>query len=356
MKLKLNLLAGALVAGCLAHQAGAQPTVSTVPAARPPAGAESKVARLLDIEVRNDQDQRLGQVRDLGIDLVNGRIVEVIVASGGFLGIGQKFVAVPPMALRNDSSAGVYRLNISAEAFNAAPNVDLSAWNDVNHGRRIAAAYRLFGQEPYFLEEGAPPSQTADGHSKVLIGYVERSSKIIELPINNLNDQKLGRVSSLNLDIPQGRILNVVIAAPDAAMTRSLVPAMALSFNANRDGLVLNDTRKEFAAEPRYFLTEGFFGNFTSQEPYRGQHTTVALVQGSSDRDMDRTRNIMAAISAAKIENRNLEVGTNNGRVTLRGWVPTDTAKARIFEIASANASPELVDNQIVVGEPIANE
>jgi sporulation protein YlmC with PRC-barrel domain len=373
MKLKLNLLAGALAVGCLAQQGGAQPAppvasaypsapgvpaMPSVTADHPTAGAETQIDRLIDIEVRNFQDERLGRVRDLGIDLVNGRIVEVMVATGGFLGIDEKFVAVPPLALVHDSSAGVYRLNISAEDFKAAPKVDLSKWNDVNHGRRVAAAYRLFGQEPYFLEEGAAPSKTPGGHPKVPMGYVERSSKMLDLPVINQHDHKLGHVWSLSLDITRGRILNVVVLAPDDFMTRSMVPAMALSFNEKRDGLVLDDTRKEFAAEPRYFLTEGLNGraDTVAEEPYKGPHTMVALVQGSSNRDMDRTKHIIEAIRAAKIDERNLEVGTNNGRVTLRGWVANDADRLRIGEIAAAQTNADLVDNQIVVGEPIAQQ
>jgi sporulation protein YlmC with PRC-barrel domain len=354
MKTKLNLLVGALVAVCLSHQGGAQPVA---PVDHPAAGPDSKISSLMDIEVRNYQDERLGRVKDLGIDLVNGRIVEVLVASGGFIGFEEKTVAVPPLAFLNDQAAGVYRLNMSAEEFKTAPAIDLSKWNDITHGKRIAAAYRFFGQEPYFLEEGAPPSKTPGGHPKVQIGYVERSSKMLDLPVGNLKNQKFGHVWSLTLDVTRGRILNVVVLAEDSLVSRSIVPAMALSFNDTRDGLLLDDTKMQYADEPRYFLTDGTFGgkDHSNAEPYQGPHTTVALVQGSSNRDVDRTGRIVAGIRAEKINDRNVEVGTNNGRVTLRGWVDSDADKRRIGEIAIAEARLELVDNQIAVGKPIAS-
>ena len=162
----------------------------------------------------------------------------------------------------------------------------------------------------------------------------------------------------MTLDIPQGRILNVIVLAPGNFKTKSVVPSMALSFNAARDGLLLDDTKLEFADEPRYIFTEAAYGNPNSyqRESLKGPHTYVALEQGSSYRDIDRTVSINRSIRAAKINGRNVEIGTINDRITLRGWVNTDDDKRRIGEIAIANATlPENVDNQITVGKPVVS-
>jgi hypothetical protein len=235
--------------------------------------------------------------------------------------------------------------------------VDLSTWNDVTHGRRIAAAYRLFGQEPYFLEEGAAPGTTPGGHPKVALGYVERSSKILDMPVGNHEKDQFGTVVSLTLDIPTGRIHNVIISQGGNYQTRSIVPAMALSFNGKRDALVLDDTKAQFDAEPRYVFTASTvvgLPDTSEQEAYSGPRTDVALVQGNSYRDVDRTVLINQNIRAAKINARNVEVGTINGRVTLRGWTATEDERRHIGEIAIAASSLEVVDNQITVGQPNA--
>ena len=69
-------------------------------------------------------------------------------------------------------------------------------------------------------------------------------------------------------------------------------------------------------------------------------------------RDVDRTVLINQQIRTAKINGRNVQVGTNNGRVTMRGWVYAEEDKRRIGDIAIAASRLELVDNQIVVGKP----
>jgi sporulation protein YlmC with PRC-barrel domain len=349
MKLKYNFLAGAVIASAITISTWAQPEP-----AKPPVGAEKKINDFTQIQIKNLQGESLGRMMDLGIDLINGRIVEVLVTSDSSLGVGNKIVAVPPLALIPDQLNEVYQLNVSTEVFKTAAAIDLSQWLDAGRSDRVAAAYRLFGQEPYFLEEGATASKTAE-RPKVLLGYVERSSKITNLLVRNLQNERLGKVWSLTLDVPKGRIVNVIVLAPGNLQTKSIIPAMVLSFNAKRDALLIDETKEEFADEPRYILKEAAFGNEASytRESLHGAHTSAALEQGSSYRDMDRTVLITKNIRAARINGRNVEVGTINDRVTLRGWVNTEEDKRRIGEIAiAASTVMENVDNQITVGRP----
>ncbi len=291
----------------------------------------------------------------MGIDLVNGRIVEVLVQTDSSLGLGSKIVAVPPLALIPDGANQVYRLNVSTDLFKSAAAIDLKKWDDAGRSTRVASAYQHFGQETYFLEEGATASKTAQ-RPKVPLGYVERSSKILDMPVGNFQNEKFGKVWSLTLDIPKGRILNVIVLAPGNFKTKSIIPAMALSFNPARNALLLDETKMEYADEPRYVFNEAAYGQDATfkRESYTGPRTSVALEQGSSYRDIDITVAINRNIRNAKINGRNVDVGTNNGRVTLRGWVNTADDKERIGAIAVAAATQlELVDNQITVGKPV---
>jgi osmotically-inducible protein OsmY/sporulation protein YlmC with PRC-barrel domain len=348
MKRKSVLLTGALLLCAVSAPLPAQPGTASQTL-----GTEKKIYEINRIEVKNFQDESLGRIIDLGIDLVNGRIVEVLLVTDSSLQIGNKVVAVPPSALFPDQFNEVYRLNVSQEVMRTAPAIDFSKWVDSGRSDRVAAAYRLFGQVPYFLEEGATASST-NKRPKVALGYVERSSKILDLPVGNHQGLSFGKVWSLGLDIPKGRILSVVILAPGSARTRSLVPAMALSFNASRDALLIDNTRTEFDDEPRYVLTEAANGQkaYSREESYEGPHTSVALEQGKSYLDVDRTVRINQDIRAVKINARGVQVGTLNGRVTVRGWVDTNNDKQRVGEIAIAASRLEPVDNQLLVGKP----
>jgi osmotically-inducible protein OsmY len=130
---------------------------------------------------------------------------------------------------------------------------------------------------------------------------------------------------------------------------------MALAFNSKRDALLLDDTKQEYADEPRYIFTEPAYGNEASfeEEPYAGQPTHSRLAQGSDQFDIYLTVSINRNIRAATTHGRNVQVGTLDGRVTLRGWVPSADDKARIEAIAVAATKLDLVDDQIIVGKPI---
>ena len=338
-------------------ESGAAATSRRTDPSPTPLGAEKAFDEFAKIHVKNLQDQSLGRIKDLAIDLVNGRIVEVLVVADASLGLGNKIVAVPPLAFIPDSANAVYRLNVTVEDFKSAPGIDLAKWEDHGRSEKVAATYRHFGQEIYFLEEGAVADAT-DARPKVSLGYVERSSKIQDLPVENFQGDKFGKVWSLTLDIPRGRILSVIILAPGNFKTKSVVPAMALSFNAPRNGLLLDDSKREFADEPRFVFTEAAFGNeaHSQQEAYKGPHTAGPLAQGSSYRDIALTVRISKDIRAAKLTSRTIEVGTVDGRVTLRGSVRTEADKGRIFDLAVAASRLELVDNQIVVLDAAQHE
>lgn len=361
MKHKFKLLVGAALAGAFSLSAWAQsedpvkfdPLIVTDKKIK--VGVEKEFTPFIFVEVKNFQDESLGRIVDLGVDLINGRIVEVLVTTDSALGVDEKIVAVPPMALIPDSSNRVYRINASIEHFKSAAGIDVSKWTDAGRSDRVAAAYYLFGQEPYFLQEGETASKT-DARPKVMLGYVERSSKLIDLPVGNLEGEKFGKVWSMTLNIPRAEILNVIMIAPGNFLTKTVIPATALSFNEKRDGLLLDSTKLEYSNEPRYIYTEATYGNEANghEESYTGPHTTVALEQGRSYRDIDLTLLINHNINAAKINRRNVEIGTLNGRVTLRGWAYSEDDRRNMGAIAIAASRLEVVDNQITVGKPVS--
>lgn len=320
-------------------------------------GSEKTVKEINRIEIKNMQGERLGRIKEVAVDLSNGVIVEVLVVSNDFMGIGGKIVAVPPLALSFDPMTQGYLLDVSSAVFKSAPAIDRSEWHDTDRSVRIAAAYRLFGQEPYFLEVGQNASKTAS-RPKVSLGHVMRSNKVTGMPVKNFQGETLGKVFSMKLNIIAGRILSVVIVAPDAPKTKSIVPAMALRFNNTRDTLLLDDTKEEFANEPRYSLTLAANGKepHSKEESYAGPRTSMALEQGASYWDSDRTARINRKILGAKVDAKNVQIATINGRVTLRGWVTTDDDRKLIGDIAIAASRLELVDNQITVGKPVAAE
>ncbi len=58
----------------------------------------AKVSDVTGLTVKNEQDETLGKVEDLAVDLESGRLVEVILSTGS----GETFAGVPPSVLHHD--------------------------------------------------------------------------------------------------------------------------------------------------------------------------------------------------------------------------------------------------------------
>ncbi len=91
-------------------------------------GQLSRASDLIGMEVKNAEGQKLGKVENLLIDLQSGRILEIFVSSGGFLGLGNELSAVPPRAFRYDPEQKVLDLNMSKEVLAQAPHFKGKDW------------------------------------------------------------------------------------------------------------------------------------------------------------------------------------------------------------------------------------
>ena len=214
------------------------------------AGMETEVHEFDRIRIKNVQEESLGRIIDLDIDLINGRVVEMLMASDRPLDLDPAIALMSPHPLISDPPNDVCRLNVSVDVIKSAPVNDISKCFDSGRSDRLAVAYRILGQEPSFLEDTGSASRTVN-RRKLLFESVARSSRIVRLLVWNLRNQQFGEVYAMTLDIPNARIRSFAILAPGNFDTRSVIPTMGLSFNATRRALVLDDSNAGYASGPR---------------------------------------------------------------------------------------------------------
>ncbi len=72
-------------------------------------------------EVYNTAGDHLGEIHDVMLDKLSGRVAYAVMSFGGFLGIGEKYHPLPWSALTYDTSQGGYVVNVSREQLEGAP-------------------------------------------------------------------------------------------------------------------------------------------------------------------------------------------------------------------------------------------
>jgi osmotically-inducible protein OsmY/sporulation protein YlmC with PRC-barrel domain len=93
----------------------------------------SKASDIIGMEVRNLQDEKLGKIDDLVIDLQGGRISYAVLSSGGVLGIGDKLVPVPASSFSYASSEKKLILDTDKKTLEGALPFTKTQWPDLSN-------------------------------------------------------------------------------------------------------------------------------------------------------------------------------------------------------------------------------
>jgi PRC-barrel domain len=103
--------------------------------------------------VRNMQDEDLGKMEDMMVDLGSGRIAYAVVSFGGFLGMGSKLFAIPWNAFRLDTDRKVFVLDVDKQVLENAPGFDKDNWPDFADREWGAQIHSYYGFDPYWKRE-----------------------------------------------------------------------------------------------------------------------------------------------------------------------------------------------------------
>lgn len=113
-----------------------------------------KASSLIGKKVQNTEGKKLGTIRDLVIDPENGDIQYAVLDFGGFLGVGDKYFAVPWEALQLTDDHKAVILDVSKKDLKHAPGFDKNNWPDLNSRDYTIVIYEFYGVP---LPDETPP-------------------------------------------------------------------------------------------------------------------------------------------------------------------------------------------------------
>ncbi len=387
---------------------------------------------IIGMTVKNYQGDKLGKVEDLAVDVESGRVVQVLLSIGGFIGIGDTLTAVPPGALHHDVAQKVLHLDADREKLKNAPKFEMSKWAECCDSEHLSAVYNQYGEQSAFKfihrgddrlegrivkesqlarenelktgalrttdvsidktarrssEERADRDTFSNDRQSMIptsrLGHMQKASKLIGTAVVNLQEEKVGKLDNIVVDLASGRIVAVVVSSGGflgLGDELSAVPPTALKFNPDRQTLQIDASKDQMSKAPHFkadqwpnfsqpSYADGVYRSY-QVEPYfttnetaqadntvknvrdRGDRTLTPLDQGNSKADVEWTSQIRKEIMATKsmsLNAKNVKIITKDGQVTLRGPVNTAEEKRLIGEIANKIARSENVDNQLDV-------
>jgi sporulation protein YlmC with PRC-barrel domain len=93
--------------------------------------------------------ESLGSVYNFMVDKISGKVAYAVMSFGGFLGIGERYHALPWGKLDYDPRMGGYVVDIDRATLEGAPHYgrDESPWSDPKYGRNV---YDYYGVPYYY--------------------------------------------------------------------------------------------------------------------------------------------------------------------------------------------------------------
>lgn len=93
--------------------------------------------------VFDPQGHELGTVLNFMVDKYTGKVAYAVLSFGGWLGLGERYHALPWRTLRYDTELSGYVTKLTREQLQRAPSYKAadSPWSDPNYGRRVHDYY-----------------------------------------------------------------------------------------------------------------------------------------------------------------------------------------------------------------------
>jgi len=104
---------------------------------------------LIGNDVYNLEDEDIGNIKEIMLDVSGGDIAYAVLSFGSFLGLGEKLFAVPWSALKLDTENKRFILNVDKERLKNAPGFDKDNWPNLADPTWANDIHSYYGAKPY---------------------------------------------------------------------------------------------------------------------------------------------------------------------------------------------------------------
>jgi len=104
-----------------------------------------KGSDLIGMKVEGTDGKKLGTIKDLVINPIDGDVDYAVLDYGGFLGINDKYFAVPWEALKISDDRKKALLDVTKQDLKQAPGFNKKQWPDLSTRDQTIVIYEFYG-------------------------------------------------------------------------------------------------------------------------------------------------------------------------------------------------------------------
>lgn len=175
-----------------------------------PPGRWQKAEDLMGKSVVNSANENLGTVNDIVVDANSGRIIYAVVSYGGFMGLGDKWFAVPWPSLRLAADAKHFVLDVDRERLKSAEGFNKEQWPNFADERWATATYQHYGQKPYWTSSSTGDTYRDRWTQRVVLW--QKASDLTGKDVKSASNEDLGDMVDLAIDPDAGRIIYGILS------------------------------------------------------------------------------------------------------------------------------------------------
>lgn len=261
---------------------------------------DMRLSQLIGKDVRNAQGEDLGDIKDVIMDVNNGRVHYVVLSLGGFLGLGDKLFAYPVRAFSPASDKDELVLNVARERLKAAPGFDSNKYPDFNR-----PDYRT-QVDTYF---GPTVAVKAQPNMRLI-----RGTELLDKDVNGPDGRDMGEIEDVVINMGNGDVHYAVLEFDQSwSLNNKLFafPLRSFKQGANwSDDLVLNVSKDRLNNVP------GF-------DKSNWPNLNDPKWRGDVDRYLVATTTTVVPLPSATNDALWKKLDTNND-----GWLSRDEVKA----------------------------
>lgn len=220
-------------------------------------------AWVVGVKVEGSDDKRIGEVNDLIVSRRSGRVHYALIGAGGVLGIGERNVPIPYMALRWNEADRHLEVPMTVDQMKQAPTLENKEWKALqerNRSEQFAGYYRIPMDRFEEVDRDYPWRKSSLDES---LWPLMKVSELKGKTLMGDDGREIGTVDELVFDAASGRMAFVVVKFGGTLGFGSDRVALPWGmFDVNKDGHLFATSldKEKVLAAPR--LTEKNWGEF----------------------------------------------------------------------------------------------